>query len=64
MCRRALHKNMKISLNPDYHERKAARAVKLQHTICTNNKFPNVKPLIKEPINQIYIHHDVIVSFG
>ena len=65
MCRRALYKGMKISTNPDYIERKAAAQRKLQHTIVPNNQYPYLKPSItyKEPINQISIFYDPVVSF-
>jgi hypothetical protein len=59
---------MKISTNPDYHERKAAAAMKLQHTVCPNYQYPNLKPSMTynepiKPINQISIFYDVCVSF-
>ncbi len=67
MCRRAIYKGMKISTNPDYIERKAAAAMKLQHTICPNYQYPNLKPISTTEIkqtNQISLFYNVSVSFG
>ncbi len=69
MVRRALYKGMKISTNQDYIERKAAALSKLQHTVCPNFQYPNMKSSLNytEPIkqtNQISLFYNVCVSFN
>ena len=74
MCRRALHRNMKISLSPAYHERRARQQRKNQIPI-TAPAVPAAPaapaaptPTIAKPnqtnqTNQIFILYDVVVSF-
>ena len=74
MCRRALRRNMKISLNPAYHERRARQQIKNQFPITAPAVptipaapaapvVPFVKPTKTNPQNQISILYDAVVSF-
>lgn len=77
MCRRALHKNMRISLNPEYHQRKAAKMRQLQVYDTTRRpELPTVVPALpsppivhrqskpQQPNNQIVVENNVLVMFS
>lgn len=70
MCRRALHKKMKISLNPEYHQRKAAKMRQLQMyditrrpVIPTSAPPPPPPPKPKQINNQFVVETNVLLSF-
>jgi hypothetical protein len=72
MTRRALHKKMRISLDPEYYRRKAIRMAKLQVYEVQNKPMiptpppppPARKPATKQPESQIIVLGSTVVSFN
>ena len=73
-CRRALYKGMRISLDSEYHERKARKArmnmFEIQKPVIQSTAVPESKPIPKRQTVQpqqpavILVQHDTTLSFN